>query len=348
MRADRCGALAAATTLLLAWVGPCGAQAQEPPAYTITRSVPLGAPDRWDYVVFDPGSRRVYVAHGDRVTVVDGVSGSIIGQVTGYPGGTHGIAIAGALGRGFTDDGEAGEAGEFDVATLKTVKRIRAADDADSIVFDAVSGHVFVVNGDSGTITVIDPRTETAVATVAVGEKLETAVAGKDGKIYVNGAGNNDIVRLDAASNRIDAHWPVAGCKSPHGLAIDASSRRLFSSCVNKVLVVVNLDSGALLATLPIGAGTDAAAFDPRRKLIFSSNGRDGTLSVIQEKDPATFVVVATVNTAISARTMDLDPESGRLYLVAADTQAAANPAEGHRPPIVPGSLKLLFLDPKP
>jgi DNA-binding beta-propeller fold protein YncE len=133
-------------------------------SYQITKTVSLGAPDRWDYVVFDAPSHRVYVAHGDRVTVVDGLDGSIIGQIEGFPGGTHGIAVVPALGRGFTDDGHAGEAGAFDLKTLKTSKRIKTAEDADGMVFEPVSGHVFVVNGDTGTVTVIDPKQEKAVA----------------------------------------------------------------------------------------------------------------------------------------------------------------------------------------
>jgi len=339
MKANPCVALIAACVMAPAFA--------QPPTYEVTHTVPLGAPDRWDYVVFDPDSHRVYVAHGDRVTVVDGISGSIIGQVEGYPGGTHGVAVVSSLGRGFTDDGEAGEAGEFDLATLKTSKRIKTAMDADGMVFDPVSGHVFVVNGDSGTVSVIDPKLEQAVATVHAGEKLETPVAGRDGKVYVNGAGNRDILRIDTRSNRIDARWPVPDCESPHGIAIDPQARRLFASCVNKVLVAVNLDSGAVVATVPIGAGTDAAGFDPRRKRIFSSNGRDGTLSIIEEKDPQTFVLLATIDTAISARTMTLNPETGRLYLVAADVYAKAA-AAGAKRAFIAGSLKLLFLDPTP
>lgn len=337
------GALIAAGA---AWVGSAVALAAEEAgaSYEVTKTVPLGAPDRWDYVLFDAPSHRVYVAHGDRVTVVDGLNGSIIGQVEGYPGGTHGIAVVSALGRGFTDDGHAGEAGAFDLKTLKTSKRIKTAEDADGMAFDSVSGHVFVVNGDSGTVTVIDPKQEKAVAEVQGGGKLEAAVAGDDGKLYVNGAEKSEILRVDTKRNQIDARWPIPGCKSPHGIAIDNKSRRLFASCVNKVLVVVNLDSGATVATLPIGAGTDSAAFDPNRQRIFSANGRDGTLSVLQEKDPQTFVPLATVKTAVSARTMDIDPASGRIYLVAADIMPAAT--EAGRPSIVPGSLKLLFIDP--
>jgi DNA-binding beta-propeller fold protein YncE len=347
MRFIRRGALltACAAASLLAQSTPA-AEGQRGPDYAVTKSVPLGAPDRWDYVLFDPESHRVYVAHGDRVTVVDGESGALVGQIEGYPGGTHGIAIVPGLGRGFTDDGEAGEAGEFDLKSLKTLKRFKTADDADSIAFDPISGHVFVINGDTGIVTVIDPKSETTVASIQTGEKLEFPVSGRDGKLYVNGAGKGEILRIDVRSNQVDARWPVSNCKSPHGLAIDREARRLFSSCVNNVLVVVNIDSGATVASLPIGAGTDAAAFDSHRKLIFSSNGRDGTLSVIQEKDPQTYVPVATVKTVVSARTMDLDPQSGRIYLVAGDVAPAAG-ANGKRS-IVPGSLRLLFLDPKP
>src|SRR5579862_4850474 len=342
MKSIRCGALlAACAAASLVVQSAVGAEAQHAADYAVTKTVPLGAPDRWDYVLFDPDSYRVYVAHGDRVTVVDGRSGEVIGQVEGYPGGTHGIAIVPGLGRGFTDDGEAGEAGEFDLKSLKTVKRFKTADDADSIAFDPVSGHVFVINGDSGIITVIDPKNETTVANIQTGEKLEFPVSGRDGKLYVNGAGKGEILRIDVQRNQVDARWPVSNCKSPHGLAIDREARRLFSSCVNNVMVVVNIDSGATVASLPIGAGTDAAAFDPRRKLIFSSNGRDGTLSVIAEKDPQTFVPVATVKTVVSARTMDLDPQSGRIYLVAADVSPTATEAKGKRA-IVPGSLRLL------
>ncbi len=327
------------------------------PHYEVVKTVPLGAPDRWDYVVFDPGSRRVYVAHGDRVTVVNGRTGAIVGEVTGFPGGTHGIAIVRAYGRGYTDDGQAGEAGAFNLKTLKVEARIKAADDSDAIAFDPVSGHVFVVNGEPGTLTVIDPRTDAAIATVEVGSGLEYPVAGGDGNLYVNGVARREIFRVDTRTNQVDARWPIPGCASPHGLAMDTRSRRLFSSCENNALVVVNTENGAVVATLPIGSGTDAAAFDPRRKLVFSSNGGDGTLSVIQERNPDTFVPLASVKTALSARTMSLDPRTGRLYVVAADVDtralaaAQALAARGDRPrrrlSFVPGSLKLLFLDPE-
>ena len=322
--------------------------------YHLTHSVRLGAPDRWDYVVYDAPSHRVYVAHGDRLSVVDGRSGRVLGAVKGMPGGTHGIAISHAAGLGYTDDGQAGEAVAFSLKTLKVVKRLEAAPDADAVTIDPTSGHVFVVDGDPGLLTVIDPKRDRAVATVHAGSKLEYAVAGDNGKVYVNGVAKREIFRIDTASNRVDATWPIPQCEAPHGLAIDTATHRLFSSCENGRLVVVNADTGSTVATLPIGLGTDAAAFDPTRKLVFSSNGRDGTLSVIREVDADHFVPAATVKTALSARTMSLDPATGRLFLAAADTTAQAMAAfmaarqAGKRPPspVAHGSLKLLFLDP--
>lgn len=330
------------------------AQPIEAPAYRMTREIRLGAPDRWDYVVYDAPSHRVYVAHGDRVTVVDGRSGRILGQVAAFAGGTHGIAIVASAGYGYTDDGRAGEVGAFDLRTLQVRQRIKGEQHADSMAFDPASGHVFVIDGDSGDVTVIDPHRNALVATIAVGGGLETGTAGGNGTLYVNGAERKELVRIDTATNQVDARWPIPQCTSPHGLALDVAAHRAFVSCVNQVLTVVDTDNGRSVATLPIGSGTDAAAFDPVRKRVFSSNGRDGTISVILERDANTFVALATFPTVQSARTMAVDPQSGRLFVAAAEVdkaalQAPAEPGAHRRPtPVVPGSLKLFFYDPSP
>ncbi len=335
----------------LALLIPGFAAAQATPSYRITKSVALGAPDRWDYVVFDGATERVYVAHGDGVSVVDARSGTVVGTVRGFGGGTHGVAIAADAGRGYTDDGRAGEAGSFDLKSLKVKTRIPTAAGADAMLYDPYSKHVFVVNGDAGTLTVIDPQSDSAVGTVSVGGGLEYLVSDEHGKVYVNGAERKEIVRIDTRTNQADARWSVAQCTSPHGLAMDRVTQRLFVSCVNQVMVVLDARSGATLAEVPIGSGTDAAAFDPQRKLIFSSNGKDGTISVIREQDANTFVAAGNIETRVSGRTMSVDPRSGRLFVAAAEIDKnAAPPAPGaHRgPPIAPGSLQLLFLDPAP
>ena len=328
-----------------------GAFAQTP-AYDLSRAVSLGAPDRWDYLVYDGPSHRLYVSHGDRLTVLDGRDGKPLGEVDGMPGGTHGIGIVPATGKGYTDDGKAGEAVAFDLETLKTGAHIAAQPDADGIAFDPTSGHIFVVNGDSKTLTVIDPKTDAAIATVDAGGKLEYAVSGDNGYLYVNGAGNKEIVRVNTATNQVDAHWPIKDCTSPHGLAIDKTSHRLFVTCLNAVMTVVDSENGAVVASLPIGNGTDGAAFDPKRRLVFSSNW-DGTVTVVREGGPQNFTVTGSIPTQVTGKNMTIDPETGRLFVAVADVDpnapvpAGPDGRPGRAKPL-PGSLKILFLDPRP
>ena len=321
---------------------------QTAPAYRLTKTVALGGGERWDYVVFDPAAKRIYVAHGDHVTVVDERKGEVIGQIGTFPGGTHGIAVSAETNQGYTDDGKAATAIAFDLGSLKTLKRISTAPDADGIIYEPITRHVYVVNGDSGSLTVIDPKTDAPIAAIDVGAGLEAAVADGQGTLYINGVDDHDIVRIDARTNKIEAHWPMPDCRRPHGLAIDPGTRRLFSTCANNVLIVGDADNGANIATVPIGNSSDGAAFDPIRKLIFSSNG-DGTLSVIREKDAQTFVAADPVKTLPGARTMAIDPETGRLFLVAADIARTDPPATSDGRPhvtFVPNSLKLLYFDP--
>ncbi|MES2098119.1 MAG: DUF5074 domain-containing protein [Pseudomonadota bacterium] len=315
------------------------------PDYALTKSVALGAPDRWDYVVFSADTGRVYVAHGDRVTIVDARSGRVVGDVTGMPGGTHGIAISAATGQGFTDDGEAGQAVAFDLKTFKIARRIPAADDADGMVLEKATGKIFVVDGDPGTISVIDAKASAPVATIIAGEKVEYIVSDDDGTIYAAGEGNGDILKIDARTNAVVARWATPDCAKPHGLALDKAGKRVFMGCVNSVMMVVDIASGRIVAKLPIGLGSDAVAFDAKRKRVFSSNGRDGTISAYQQTSPDDYRVMTPIITAISARTMAVDSATGRLFVVAADTDPATS--AGGRPRVRPGTLKLMLFDPK-
>jgi YVTN family beta-propeller protein len=316
--------------------------------YVLEKTIPLGAGEHWDYVTYDPVDKRAYVAHGDHVTVVDTAKGAVMGEIGPFPGGTHGIAISHAVGHGYTDDGKAGIVGVFDVATLKLLKTIPAAPDADGIVLDPASGHVFVIDGDSGMITVVDPKTDSVVTTVKIGAGLEAANADGKGHLYVDGADRHDIVVIDTKTNNVVSDWPMNGCEKPHGIAVDASTRRVFASCANKVLVEVDADKGTNVATAAIGGFNDGAAFDATRKLVLSSNG-EGTVTVLQEKGATTLVPVGNVKTIPSARTIAIDPETGRLFLPAAQIAKYEPPTKpGGRMHITfaPGSLKLLVYKP--
>ena len=223
---------------------------------------PWAAPDRWDYVVVDPacaGSMSRTVQNWRLVWT--GTASAVLGKVAGaMPGGSHGIGISAATGKGYTDDGAAGVAVPFDLKTFKAGTPIKAKD-ADGIAFDPTSGHVFVVDGDSEKLTVIDPKTDSAIATIDVGGGLEYAVAGNPAAKSMSMAQEKkEIVRIDTTTNKVDARWPIPDCTSPHGLAIDIAGHRLFPTCLNNVMMVLNTDSGKIVAKLPHQRGRHGLA----------------------------------------------------------------------------------------
>jgi DNA-binding beta-propeller fold protein YncE len=332
--------LAASLTALLA-----GTTAAAPmPAYRLVKTLSLGAPDRWDYVVAEPGAGRVYIAHGDRLAVLDARSASLIGNVEGIAGGTHGVALSPSNDIGITDDGRNGQAILFDPKSLRILKTIPADADADGIAADPLTGHAFVVEGDPGTITVVDMKRETVVATIKVGEKMEYAVAGEPGTIYVAGEEKGDLLKIDARTNAVARTWPMPGCASPHGLAFDPAAKRLFLGCINSMMMVVDATDGHIVVKLPIGRGSDAIAFDPGHKRVLSSNGLDGTVTIYRQESADRYAALTPLRTAVSGRTMAVDAATGRLFVAAADTQPAATP--GGRPRIMPGTLRVLVFDP--
>ena len=328
--------------LALLSTGRAGAQTEGGAAYHQVAAIPLGSPERWDYVVSDAPSGRVFVAHGDRLSVVDGRTLKPIGDVMGITGGTHGSYAATASGLGFTDDGVAGKVVAFDLKTLAVKATLPAAPDADAIAGEG--DHVYVMDGDSGIITVVDARGPKVVATIKVGGSLEAAAMDGHGHLFVNGAERGEVLQIDTAANTVTARWPIADCKSPHGMAIDLQRQRLFTSCENGRLDVLDTQSGHEVASAPIGLGTDSAGFDPVHRRVFSSNGKDGTISVIQQVDADTYRPLEPVKTQLSARTMGVDATTGRLFVAAADVDPAG-PTTGRRR-FLPGTLKLLVFDP--
>jgi len=291
------------------------------PAYHLAQSVSLGAPAKWDYLVLDPASHRLFIAHGSEIVVVDATSGAVLGRVAGIVG-AHGVAIVPEAGRGYAANGKKGTTTVFDLATLTAVGEIPCAEDPDAVVFDPVSRRVMVMNGDAHSVSVIDPASNRVVATIALPGQPEYAVADGRGDLFVNIVDRAEIVRVAIATATITAAWPIPACERPHGLTMDRGSRRLFSSCANSHLAVLDADSGRSVAGLAIGKGSDAAVFDPIRRLVFSSNG-SGTVSVVAEAEAESFRSLGEVPTFPGARTMAEDPETGRLFLVAAENDGA-------------------------
>ncbi len=333
-----------AAALVATLLGVAPALAGEP-AYRITGSLAIGAPDKWDFLFYDNG--RVYIAHGTEITVVDVKANAVVGRVTGIDT-SHGVLTA--LGRGYADSSNAKTVTVFDLETLNPVATLAVGEDSDAMTFDAATKRVFVMDADGAAFTAIDAVATRTLATVPLGGKPEMAASDGAGKVYINLASTGELVRVDAATLKIEKRWKLADCTSPHGLSIDASTRRLFVSCENQKMQVVSADDGHVVATVPIGKGTDADAFDPVRKRAFSSNA-DGTLSVIAENGADSFSELVPVPTAPGARTMTLDPATGRIFVVAGDvagSEASKEPGRAPRNRWVPGSLKLIWLDPVP
>jgi YVTN family beta-propeller protein len=314
--------------------------------YHIIDSLQLGGEGGWDYLTVDTAAQRLYISRGSRVQVVDLEKLSVTGEIPNTSG-VHGIALALSRGRGYTSNGRDSSVTVFDLRSLKELTRIRIdARNPDAILFDPFSGRVFTFNGGSANATVIETETNTAVATVPLGGKPEFAVSDGMGRIYVNIEDKSEIVAFDARSLKILKRWPLGPGEEPSGLALDREHQRLFSVCGNRLMVIVDANSGTIVATMPIGGGVDGAAYDQSQHLAFSSNG-EGTLTVVKAERSDKYFVVETVSTRRSARTLTIDPKTHRIYTVAARFGPTPEPTADRprpRPPIEPGSVTLYVL----
>jgi DNA-binding beta-propeller fold protein YncE len=314
--------------------------------YKVLRKAKLGGEGGWDFVTVDGAAKRLYIARGTRVMVVDTDTLALVGELPDTAG-VHGVAVASDLGRGFTSNGRTNSSTIFDLKTLKAVGEVKTGENPDAILYEPRSHRVLVFNGRSGDVTLIDAKAGTAAGTVALGGKPEVAVHDDKGTVFVNLEDKSEVVAIDPVGMKVKGRWSLAPCEEPTGLAIDRAHRRLFATCDNKMMAVVDADSGRVVTTLPIGQGPDGAAFDADRQLAFSSNGRDGTVTVIREISPDKFEVVQTVDTSKSARTVDLDPKTHQLFTVAAQFGAAPSPTPEQprpRPAMVPGTFEVLVV----
>ena len=322
-----------------------GAQSFNSSGYHLVEIIALGGEDRWDYLTLDNQTHRLYISRSSHVMVVDTDSGKVIGDIPDTDG-VHGIALVPELNKGFTSNGHEATVTVFDLQTLKPLIKIPVGKNPDAIIYDPASGHVFTFNGASHDITAIDPKSGKVVGTVVLEGRPEYAVADNQGHIYVNLEDKSQIVELDSRKLAIKARWPLAPGEGPTGISMDQAHRRLFIGCRNKLMVVMNADNGKVTATLPIGSGVDATAFDPENGMAFSSNG-EGTLTVIQEDSPDKYSVLENVVTQKGARTMALDLKTHRIYLATAefgDTPAPTSELPHPRPSIIPGSFVILVM----
>jgi DNA-binding beta-propeller fold protein YncE len=329
---------------------PTAAPAAGAPAksgYHVVREIPVGGEGGWDYLAVDAAARRLYVSHSDRVVVLDADSGKRVGEITGLSG-VHGIVVAPDLGRGFISNGRSSTVTIFDLATLAKLGEVKSTgENPDAILYDPASKRVFAFNGRSADATVIEAATGKVAGTVALSGKPEFATTDLQGRVFVNLEDKSEIVAIDPRALTVKARWPLKPCAEPSGMAIDRRSHRLLSGCDNQLAAWVDFESGRVVETVPIGRGVDANAFDPGTGLAFSSNGRDGTLTVLREDAPDRLTVVENVPTRRGARTMALDEKTHTLFLATAQFGPAPAPTAEQprpRPAIVPGSFVILVV----
>ena len=316
--------------------------------YAISGRIPLEGDSGWDYLFADSVNGQLYVSHGTEVDVVDLASEKPAGKITGMKR-IHGIAVANDLNRGYISDGGDDDVIIFDLKSHEVLQKVPAGKNPDGILYDPYSKRVFAFNGRSNDVTAIDAASGKGAGAIALDGKPEFPASDGKGNLYVNIEDKSEIVQIDPQTLKVKKTWSISPCEEPSGLAIDLEARRLFSVCSNNKMAVVNADSGQVITTVAIGNGPDAAAYDPGRKLVFSSNG-EGNLTVVRQDGPDKYTVIATVSTERSARTMALDAKTHKIYLSAAQLGAApeATPDNPHpRPKMVPGSFHVLVVSPR-
>lgn len=311
--------------------------------YHIVKTVTLGGDGGWDYLNRDPATGNLFITRGTHVMVVD-ADGKVLGDI-GDLQGVHGTVFAG--GRAYVSEGGADRIAVINEKSFTKVGEIAVGTRPDGILYEPRTNRIFTFNAGSSDATAVDAATGKVVGTVALGGKPEAAEVDKAGTIFVNIEDKSELVAFDAKTLAVRGRYPLAPCESPSGMAADVAHGRIFSGCSNQMVSVEDMKTGKVVGHFPIGSGVDANRFDPATRLIFSSNGGSGTLTVAHEDNPGKFTVLEDIKTADGARTMELDPKTHRVFLVTADRQPGTPTAtEPHpRPVPVPGTFRLIILD---
>jgi len=316
------------------------------PGYHVAKTYKVGGEGGWDYLTADGNARHLYISRGTHVMVLDLDSGNTVGDIPDTQG-VHGIALAPELGRGFTSNGREGTVTIFDIQTLKPIgEKVKVGDNPDAILYDPATKRVFTFNGRSQDSTAIDAASGKVLGTIKLDGKPEFAASDAQGTVFVNIEDKSELTAIDPNKLEVKAKWPLAPCTEPSGLAIDRKRRRLFAGCDNKMMAVVDADTGKVLATPAIGEGVDATAYDGETGLAFASCG-EGVLTVVKQETPDKYSVAENVKTERGARTMALDTKTHDVYTVTAKfgPRPAATADNPHpRPPILPDSFVVLVI----
>ena len=318
--------------------------------YRVKAHYPIGGDaSRWDYLSVDPVTRYLYVAHYTKFEVLDADTGKKVGEIA-PANRAHGVVILHEFNRGFATSGNDNAVIVFDPRTLKILSTIKTTGkNPDALAYDADTRKLYAVNGASGSVTVIDPATLAVTATVTLVEgKLEQIGFDGRGRAFVNNEEKSAVHVFDTHTLQPVANWSLAPGEGGTGMAVDAAMHRLFTTCGNHQLIVMDTDTGKVVATPAIGEDADGVVFDAARGLIFTSNA-DRTLTVLKQNSADDYTVRQTVPTAEGSKQIALDAASGRIFLPAgkfgpkpAPTDKVPHPLA----PVVPGSFEVLVVSP--
>jgi DNA-binding beta-propeller fold protein YncE len=320
-----------------------------PSGYGIIKKSVVGGEGSWDYIMVDSGNRRIYASHSTQVEVLNADTHEKIGVIPNLQG-VHGIEVVPETGRGVVTNGRSNTATIFDLKTLAKIQDVPTGKNPDALLYDRFSKKVFVFNHSGGSVTGFDITTGKVSGTLSVGgDGVEAGVSDEMGTIFVNLEDLHEIVAFDATAMTIKSRWKLSPGEEPTGLAMDRKNHRLFASCHNELLMVVDSDNGKIVAKVPIGKRVDGAVFDSASGIIATSNG-EGTVTIIKEIAPDEFKVLETVKTEVGARTIALDSRTGHLFLPTAqfgDRPAATPENPEPRPKVLPGTFMILELGKK-
>jgi DNA-binding beta-propeller fold protein YncE len=314
--------------------------AQEKSGYHIASEFSISSAGGYDYLTVDSASEKLYISHGSQVNILNKTTGDSIGVIKTEKD-VHGIALVHALGKGYISNGNLNKVLVFDLNTNKTITYVPTGKFSDAIFYDDYSKKIVSCNGMSKNMTIIDPFADTVVATVQLTGWPETAVSDGKGNIYVNNAEKAETDVIDARTFKIIHAWPNKPGAGASGLAIDRNTMRLFATCGNKMMIVMDATNGKVLTTVPIG-DADGAAFDYNLKIAYSSNG-EGSLTVVQELPGDKFILTENVKTKQGARTITVDQKTHKIYLPSASFKPATK--DSFRPQVIPGTFKILAVE---
>jgi len=308
--------------------------------YVLDKKIALPGNGGYDYLSIDKINNRLYVSHGTSVNVVDIATEKVIGTIDGMQG-VHGIAIVNKYNKGFISDGKGTATIAFDLKTLAKLATIPLTNKGpDAIIYDPFSDKVLVINGDSNSASIVDPKEMKQVGTIDLGGAPEFAVSDGKGKVYNNLEDKSSLNVIDTKTMKVIHNYPLAPGEGPTGLELDDKNHRLFSVCRgNKGMEVVDAVSGKVITTVPIGAGVDAVAYDAETKLIFCSNG-DGTTTIIKQESADKYTVVQILATQNRAKTLALDTKTHKIYLSAPEFEKGTRTA-------VPNTFTVLVYKPQ-